>query len=756
MKLKVHYPFYLSLYRGTAFLFLFLLLNYVTRAQVVNSGGMYISGNVNITTGFTNNSTAIYQNDGYLYLKGDFYNDQPFMTEGTGTTNFNGSSLQKISGSQTPDFHHVYLTNSSGVQMNVNVLMGGTISPVTGSLYFNNYALAMGGKINTAYTNTVAFNVTKLSDLIIYGSAANGNNLYFDPSANTLHDLTINSSGTGKLGNALNITAGSAFGTVTATGTFDANNFLTLKSDANGTARVANSSGSINNYVTVERYVPPRRSWRFMAVPIKNDTLTIRSAWQEGVNNHDLVYANHQDPHPGFGTDITGDNDWSKGFDVNTTYNPSIKTWNPLISNWNSTAPSTASTLLTSNSAYCLFVRGSRAVHLEWATGAPTDPTIIRETGYLNNNTYTANYPTTTVGEYLFIGNPFASSIDLSKVFAASGTNGISTNKYWVWDPALNGSYGVGGYVTYDNGIFVPSTSNYPDTALTIIQGEQGFLVQTNATSAALQFKQSCKLSTEKNVFRPMKVTHPHILINLMLHSADSLLLVDGTGVLFGNGFSNLIDQNDAIKFPNFNESIAMLRFDRRMAIETRPMPGMSDTMFLKLTYLVASQPYALSILPKNFPANTTQAWLVDKYLKTMTSLKLEDTTVYNFLSTADTATFMRRFMIVYRKKFNAIPTIVNSATAKTISGTIAVMPNPVTTNKFAIVLTNVAKGKYNATLYSADGKLILTKEIEHDGGSSSYTQLIPSGTAAGIYTIYITNADGTQVKKISLVISKE
>lgn len=742
--------------RGKYFLFLLILVGSGIQAQFVNSGGLYIAGNINITTGFTNNATAAYQNDGYLYVKGDFYNDQPFMTEGTGTTNFYGSALQKIAGSQSPDFHHVYLTNPAGVQMNVNVLMGGTISPVTGSLYFNNYALAMGGKINTAYTNTNAFSVTNLSDLIIYGNTSAGNSLYFDPSANTLHDLTINSGGAGTLGNALNITAGSAFGTVTATGTFNANNFLTLKSDANGTARVAKSPGTISNYVTVERYIPPRRSWRFMAVPITNDTLTIRTAWQEGVNNHDLVYADHQDPHPGYGTDITGDNDWSKGFDVNTTYNPSIKTWNPLISNWNSTAPPTISTVLSSNSAYCLFVRGSRAVHLEWATGAPADATVIRETGYLNNNTYTASYPSIFTGEYLFVGNPFASSINLSTVLNAAGTNGVSANKFWVWDPALNGSYGVGGYVTFDNGIYVPATNNYPNPPTTVIQGEQGFLVQSNATSATIQFKQNCKVSSENDAFKPAKVTKPHILINLMLHSADSLLLVDGTGVLFGDGFSNLIDENDAIKFPNFNESIAMLRFDRRMAIETRPMPGLEDTMFLKMTYLVASQPYALSILPKNFPASTTQAWLVDKYLKSMTALKLEDTTVYNFSTTADTTTFMRRFMIVYRKKLDATPVAVNRAIAQTISGNITVTPNPVITNKFEVVVSNVARGRYVAALYSADGKTIFTQDIEHPGGNASYTELLPSGTTAGVYTLSVTNRDGTAGKKISMVISRE
>lgn len=725
------------------------------KAQVVNSGGLYISGNMYINTAFTNNFTAIYQNDGYLYLTGNFTNDQPFMSEGTGTTKFSSTSLQKIKGLQAPDFHDVMLSNSSGVQMNVNVIMGGIISPVSGSLYFNNYALAMGGKINTAYTNTNAFNVTNLSDLIIYGPAISGNSLYFDPLANTLHDLTINSGGSGALGNALNITAGSSFGTVTANGSFDAAGFLTLKSDANGTARVANSLGTILNYVTVERYIPPRRAWRFMAAPVINDTLHIRTAWQEGVNNQDLIYANHRDPYPGFGTDITGDNDYAKGFDVNTTYNPSIKTWSQSTSNWNATAPATVSTLLNDYSAYCLFVRGSRAVDLSLAIYAPTDPTIIRETGTLSNGTYTKSYPSINNGEYLFVGNPFASSINLANVMSVS--SGISTNKFYVWDPAINGSYGVGGYVTYDNGIMVPVTPNYPSPT-TIIQGEQGFMVQSNAASASLMFRQNSKVATESDVFgKPARVMYPHVYINLLLPSADSLLLIDGTGALFAPKFSNLIDENDAIKFPNFNESIAMLRFDRRMAIETRPYPTFNDTLFIKMTYLRAQQPYALSILPVNIPPNAVRAWLIDKYLNVRAPVKLSDTTLYNFTPGTDTASFMRRFIIVYNKQLiaNPVPVVKNESAEKTLAGSINIFPNPVTENKFQLNLVSVSKGNYKAEVYGVDGKILLIKYIEHAGGSSSYSTNLPATTTAGIYTVSVTNSSGRLIKKTSLVITK-
>ncbi len=713
---------------------------------------MYIAGNMYINNTITNTSSANYQNNGYLYLTGNFVNDEPFMTEGTGTINFSGTINQKIGGTNPADFHDVVISNSAGVRIKVNVIMGGTISTISGSLYFNDNALAMGGKISTAYTNTSAFNVTNLSDLILYGDAAAGNKLYFDPAANTLHDLTVNAGSTGALGNALNITAGSNFGTVIVNGTFDAAGFLTMKSDANGTSRVGNSSGTISNAVTVERFVPGRRSWRFMSVPINNDTLHIRTAWQEGVNNTTLVYANHLDPYPGFGTDITGDNDVSKGFDLNTTVNPSIKTWVQSVASWSTVAPPTKTTLLNDYPGYCIFIRGSRAVDLSLATGAPTSNTIIREKGTLNNGTYIKNY-TGSAGDYLYVGNPYASSIDLAKVFPSS--NGVFTNKFYVWDPAINGSYGVGGYVTYDNGIMVPATPNYP-TATTIIQGEQGFIVQASATSTSMFFSQNSKSSNDKDVYKPVPMESPVLYMNLFTPSQDSLILVDGVGAIFDNKFSANVDYDDAIKVPNFNESIALIRFDRRMAIEARPMPVLTDTLFFKMTKLNANQTYTLSVQPET-DENNLQAFLIDRYLNIKTPVHSTDTTLYSFTPTSDTATYMRRFMIVYKFEKIATPvatTAPNNADATTLNS-VRIFPNPVSGGSFQLSLKNMVKDNYSVDVYDNSGKVLFTREINHAGGSSSYSIRLESGMAAGLYNVYVTGSDKKSVQKTTLVISK-
>lgn len=721
-------------------------------AQVNNTGNMYVSGNVYANASFTNNAATgtAYLNDGTFYLTGDFTNNQASMSEGAGTTQFMGTSLQRIAGSQQPVFHHVYVDNSNGVQMNINTTMNGTISPITGSLYFNGRKLTMGGMINISYTNTSAFNVTATSDLVISGNAAAGNKLYFAPSAHTLHDLTVNTSSTGVLGNALDITAGSAFGTVTANGTFNALGYLTLKSDANGTARVASSAGTIDSNVTVERYIPPRRAWRFMAIPINNDTLHIRSGWQEGVNNPSL--STRYDPSPGYGTHITGDNNTSLGYDYNTTYNASIKTWVQSVNGWSTTAPPTVSTLINSYPGYCLFVRGSRAVDLAQATYAIADPTVLRLTGKLNNGTWSKNWAGVLANDWLLVGNPYASSIDISTML--SGATGVYSNKFWVWDPAFSGTYGVGGYVTYNNGIMAPLTTNYP-AATTIIQGGQAFFVQSNTTSASISFHQNEKTASESDIFGRHSSPDPRVYINLMLPSADSLLLVDGTAALFANRFSAGVDEDDANKLPNFNESIALLRNEKRLAIETRPKPQPQDTLFFRMAYL-KYQPYTLLIMPQYLNAERVQAWLIDKYLNTETPVNASDSTLYNFSATTDTVTYMRRFMIVYKKLPHTVTakqeekTVVANETAGA-----SVFPNPVTDNNFILNLTNINAGDYTVNVYSFTGKLVLSYIINHSGKSSASKITLPQGLAAGNYNLNVISRNGNTIKSIPLVIGK-
>jgi hypothetical protein len=738
----------------------------VTFAQVYNTGNLYISGNVYLNDSFTNDKAATYQNDGDFYLTGDFINNQDAMAEGTGTTRFIGNKLQKIAGTDTTVFHDVYLDDSNGVQMNLNTTINGTIYTVLGSLYFNGYALTMGGALSTVYTNVKAFNVTPTSDLVINGKATSGNSLYFDSSAHTLHDLTVAKNASGVLGDSLNIVAGTSHGTVIVDGNFNAAGFLTLKSDSLSTSRIGKSAGVIKGFVTVERYIPPRRAWRFLSVPVNNDTLHIRTAWQEGVNNTDptLNYANNLNPHPGYGTHITWDNVTSLGYDYNTTHNASLKIWMQSSNSWSTTTPPTISTRINGYAGYCIFVRGSRAVDLALAANAPPDPTILRITGSVNNKTWSDTFHNINSNTILLAKNPYASDVDIASMLTSS--TGIEGYKFWVWDPAYGGHNGVGGYVTYSDGVMAPPTDNYPD-ATTIIQNGQAFLVQSNDTMAILKFKQGNKVDSQKtSIFGKQAVSpRPVIYTNLIAASGDTAL-VDGVATAYGTNFFEKKNVEDADKLWNFDESISQVRDGKTFAIQFRPMPQLTDTIFYSM-YL-KHQPYLLQISTKNFGAIPTRAWIIDKYLHTATEIALNDDTVrYNFQANADTNSYRNRLMLVFKRQFIATPVPVSRAAnpgdsittgdAASIAGVanVSIYPNPVITGeKVVLKFNNIAKGSYEVSVYSLTGLKLLSRKIDHNGVNNIYTVRLPLNMAAGTYNLRVISNNGINIKALSLVIS--
>jgi hypothetical protein len=616
--------------------------------------------------------------------------------------------------------------------------------------------------------------------LVITGKAGTlhfTSNVYPDSSTNNyLKALTINgnSASGATIGDSLNIAAGiaSGYGTVTVTGgQLNANGNLTLKSDVNGTAMVGQSTGRITGDVTVERYVPARRAWRFMAAPFSSSSQKIRDAWQEGVNNTDptLNYANNRNPHPGFGTHITGNNDPTQGYDYNTTRNPSVKVWDSVANAWSASEPATMTTNITDYSAYCLFVRGSRAVNLAWATSAPADPTILRIKGVLNQTGGNVTLPRSVYpNEILFVGNPYAAPIDLSKVFSrfdASST--IAKGKFWVWNPSDPGTNNVGAYVTFDGATMVPAGTSY--TSGTIIQSGQAFMLQAaSAGTANFDFEEGDKVVAETNVFGKNAATpdYPVSYVNLTIPQGQNHIIVDGVATAFDNQSSASVDAGDAAKLWNFDENIAEVRDGKTLSIEFRPLPKLTDTLFYRM-YL-RQEPYSLQIFFDKFATVPARAWIVDKYLNTKTEINLHDTTYYDFKPNPDTNSYRNRFMIVLNRQFIGTPVpvtkvinqenpntsgVANSIAVKA-SG-VAVYPNPVNTNKVTLEFNDMDKGKYEVTIYSPGGQKLANRKIEHNGGNNTYPLPLNPSWSAGIYTISITNEDQKKAINLRLVIGK-
>jgi hypothetical protein len=760
-----------------AFLLLYIFfLSIITNANAqtdVTDNGINISLTSN-TIFFVPGSIKIFGagsvlNNGNFYLGGDFINNgNGLNASGTGVIIFNGAGNQNISGTNSTTFYNVIKATDSSVIIALDETIKNKLTLTAGFFDINNHTLT----VNNGFAGTGKLKGSVSSDLVAGGTGT----IFFDSATNYLKNLTANNKANLTLGSALNIAASdgankNTFGTITVnTGSIiNAAGFLTLKSDARGDARVGISAGAITGQVTVERYIPARRAWRFISVPFNTSLQTINAAWQEGASPNPNTFTQNN-PHPGYGTEITYDNNPAHGFDVNTTVNPSLRTWDNVNQTW-SAAPFTNSTNITDYPGYYLFVRGSRAVQLWQATSAIADNTVLRATGILNekgaaSNSFTKTY-TGNAGDYFFVGNPYASPVDLGTVLDNSA--GLSgTRKFWVWDARANGQFGVGGYVTYSNNIQVPPDSSSLYTAGNIIQSGQAFFVQTSGGNASVNFQQSDKTSSETSVFGLLQQP-PVIYTNLMIPgSAGGLSLTDGVAAAFDNIFSSSVDEDDAQKRWNIDENLALVRDTNTLAIEFRPKPVLTDTLFYRL-YL-RQQPYTLQIFAKNFAFMPfMHAWLADKYLNTNTEINLNDTTLFSFTPNPDTNSYRNRFMLVLKRQLTATPIPVTKATNENepnttgvansmavTTGSINLYPNPVTEAKDVMIRFNkMAKGNYEVTVYGANGQKLLSKKIQDNGGNNLYSLRANAFWAAGIYTVTVLNEDSKKLTVLKMVVSK-
>ena len=77
------------------------------------------------------------------------------------------------------------------------------------------------------------------------------------------------------------------------------------------------------------------------------------------------------------------------------------------------------------------------------------------------------------------------------------------------------------------------------------------------------------------------------------------------------------------------------------------------------------------------------------------------------------------------------------------------VAPNPVKDKNMNIQLTNLDKGIYTIDIIGLSGQKIKSIQVNHDGGSSSFSIQLPSATQQGMYKIAIQNNVLTLVKQL-------
>ena len=340
---------------------------------------------------------------------------------------------------------------------------------------------------------------------------------------------------------------------------------LTFKSDATSTGQLDEFNGKIlgSGTTTVERFIPSDRGFRFMSAPL-NSASSIKENWQEGVNNVLPEYSSNQDPNPGYGIHITGSTTGANGFDASISGNPSLFGFDNAAQTWFALDNTDVKTLVAGEPLR-LMVRGSRAVDLS-QSGAISSATRIKMTGDLHTGDMSTNNLSNAAGGYSFVGNPYQSSIDMIQVL--NSAINIDTSEYYTFDPVIGTQ---GAYVTYD-----PILGAVPNTSTTnqYLQPHQAFFVSTLTDGpATINFTESIKATGDNTQTFITPSTLPVLRVSLLQDASVDSILLDQTLIAFDSSYSSSIDSDDAYKFMNIGENIAVNISGSNLSISKQAYP---------------------------------------------------------------------------------------------------------------------------------------------------------------------------------------
>lgn len=673
--------------------------NTATNITISNAAGVTFNGSMAVTGNFQVNANSLFIPAPAVIISGagtllgnNANNSIAQVTRATGTADlagqytlnrnltnlvieYAGASAQGIAATTT--FGGLKISNTSGVNMAGAATVSTSLNLNSGNLVINGNTLTVNGAVSRTSGNLAGSNQ---SNLVIGGTAGS---LYFDGTGtnNYLKNFTINTGASATLGNTLNITGGASASnegtlTVSGTGVLTTGGFLVIKSNVNGTARIApgnTSGGYISGDVTVERYIPQNASkaWRLLASNTSGQT--INAAWQEG------QVGPLSNTNPGFGTMISAPFAnlalaQAAGYDT-LSPSSSIRKYDPstdaLVN-----VPNTNATGLSSEQGYFIFIRGDRSANQFGANNVPTTSTTLRSKGSVfQGDQSTVTVPVAPFG-YGLLRNPYASAIDLRNVTIGGGL----VDAYQVWDPKLAGSSGVGAFQTLTrsgaNYVVTPGGGNYPasGSVFNTIESGEAFYVQATGSDGSVQINESSKTSGSNLVFRPASGTlseDSRIITNLYAIVNSKAVLADGNMILFDAANNNGFDKNDVKKSSNFGDNLGIMSNNNLLVVERRALPTSNETILYNIGSLKRIS-YRLEIQPSNIDPLQT-VFLEDKFLNTLTPVSLAAPTTYDFTVTTTAASAAKdRFGLVFRPA-GALPVTFSSIKAAQVSNDVAV-----------------------------------------------------------------------------------
>ncbi len=503
---------------------------------------------------------------------------------------------------------------------------------------------------------------------------------------------------------------------------------VVIKSDANGTGAIGQVTGTLTgaNNVTVERYIPAKRAWRALTAPVVGST------------NNSVFYNWQNNGTSGIGT-ATGVEIWSNGSGLSGVTSggtgSSLLTYNSSTNNWTGVTNTNTTSLFSGaiNNPFMVFVTGPYA---STSITSGSSDTTLKATGSLISGTQT--YASNS-GEYTFIGNPYASPLDLSLLLNDSENSGF--NGYlWIWDAKAAGNNSLGGYNLFDtaanssNGGYT-NTTNTTGSAIdntTKIQSGQAFFVKS-ASTANFKIKEAHKSNLNSNAVFRTGITSETLRVGLFKQENNQWIGRDGAmEVIFSEAEINQMPN----KMANITENIAFTKNGLLFASEHHLPLIASDVLNVKVWNTTAGANYKLKINTEQFTSTNLNATLEDLFTNSRTPLNLEGAAIeYPFTVTTDALSTGDRFRIVFQN----VVLGTNNPTKKGFQ----IVPNPVTGDSFQVNLGTLATGTYSYSICNAIGQEVEKGTLNNATQNTNY-EVKMSTAATGIYVMKIKGSDNS------------
>ena len=475
---------------------------------------------------------------------------------------------------------------------------------------------------------------------------------------------------------------------------------LTLLSSSTKTCKVITGSGgyitaSGTGKVVTQQYIPgSRRVFRFISNPYS-------SALALSQLTDDI--------------DITGAGGSANGFTSTSTNNPSCYYFDAANADNNTSGQNSGWTAFTSASAsnwassqpIFLYIRGAKSEGLDGTAYTPSSVTLTIEGQTLNYDTKTINLTKGANSDFIAIGNPYFSPIEIGNLASAQRTN--IGNSFYVFDANLGTN---GGYITKSWG------SSY------ILPALGGFFTTLSA-SGSITFNETDKsTSSGDDIFT--RTPSPNRL-NIEIFKGDRMY--DATDLVLDSGLTQKFDAYDAEKMSNFDLNLFTVSTEGKHLAINQALFEAGNIIPLGIE-TAESGDFTFQIPNNSFPENY-KLTLIDALKKTSTDLTGGSS--YSFqIDSKNTASFQNRFAI----QVDATQKTQNLNDAKCV-----IYPNPAANNESIEIMAN--QPIYKVELFDLNGKLVTTL----NGQKQQHLQLTSQELKEGIFIakIHFLNQISTQ-----------